>query len=92
MTAVKWRCDGFMKRRDFFSQVGTLALFSLGSLSVVEAMQLPDVSTEGQKPLNKPQYIGAMTKKAGICPPGTITCDEGGDCQPGTIICNIGEC
>ncbi|MEZ8221534.1 hypothetical protein GG496_001704 [Candidatus Fervidibacteria bacterium JGI MDM2 JNZ-1-D12] len=81
-----------MKRRCFLSQVGTLAIFSLGSLSVVEAMQLPEVSPKNRKPLNPPRYMGEVTRKEKECTIGTIDCKQGGLCDSGTIVCNVGEC
>ena len=84
--------DEVVKRRGFLRQVGTLALFSVGSLSVIEAVQFPNVYQQEKKVLNKPQYVGAITAKKDPCSAGTITCDPGGNCEPGTIVCNTGSC
>lgn len=81
-----------MKRRNFLSRVGTLAIFSLGSLSVVEAMQLPEVFPQNRKPMNPPRYEGEVTRKVGECTVGVKECGQGGICNPGTIVCNVGGC
>ncbi len=84
--------DEVTKRRGFLRQVGTLAFFSVSSLSVIEAVQFPNVHPQEKKILNKPQYVGEITVKKDPCSVGTITCDPGGNCDTGAIVCNTGSC
>ncbi|MDW8028108.1 MAG: hypothetical protein RMK94_06935 [Armatimonadota bacterium] len=80
-----------MKRRDLIRQVGTLAVFSLTPLAVVEAVQLP--AEDERRPLGKPRYVNQVNVLQ-ACKTGAFICNVGVDgiCSTGTITCSTGVC
>lgn len=81
-----------MKRRELIRQVGTLAIFSLTPLAVVEGVQLPSDAEDRKQPFGKPLYQGKTEPLQVVCRAGSFLCNTGvsGECVTGNIVCSNG--
>ncbi|MEZ8221535.1 hypothetical protein GG496_001705 [Candidatus Fervidibacteria bacterium JGI MDM2 JNZ-1-D12] len=83
-----------MKRRELIQRMGTLAIFSLTPLAVVEGIQLPSEAEDKKQPFGKPLYQGEIKPlQWTACRTGSYLCNVGvnGNCATGTITCSNGS-